>query len=146
MTPELSPLALLYALATGHPDAAVLKQYADSARVPPMVVWAVARVESGTAPNNLARGRHGEIGRMQLRAAWSKSFAAVCGTRPLTDYRTNICKGAFLLRWHYDHTGSWSTAIQRFNGSGPATVVYLTKVECEIGRMVLRLAQPESVP
>lgn len=131
-------LLLLWQLVSGHPDAAVIKQYADSAGVPPLLAWAVARVESGVVPNNLARGRHGEVGRFQLRHIHSRAFTQPCGAKPLSDYHTNICKGLFLLRSHFDRTQDWRLAIRAYNGSGPATLTYLTKVECEIGRMVLR--------
>ena len=132
-------LAFLWTFVSGHPDAALLKMYADSARVPVAVAWAVATVESGVVPNNAARGRHGEIGRMQMQPQHAPAFIAECGTKPLTDYHTNLCKGMFLLRSHYLRTRDWRAAILRYNGSGPATEVYLLKVEREIGRMWLRL-------
>lgn len=139
VNPELAPLALLWSLATGHPDAWVLKQYADSAGVPPVVGWAIATTESGHGPHNSARGRHGEIGRMQLRRLHEGRFAEKCGSRPLTEYYTNICVGMHLLRSHYDATGDWALAIRRYNGSGPATLIYLSKIEREIGAITLRL-------
>ena len=134
---DSAALALLWTLVTGHPDAALLRQYADSAKVPPVIMWAVASVESGHGPNNRARGKHGEVGRMQVRAAHAGAFRATCGPLPLTDYHTNVCVGAFLLRRHYEATGLWASAIRRYNGQGAATTAYLAKVEAEIGRIVL---------
>lgn len=144
MTPELTPLALLWALVTGHPDAWLIKGYADSARVPAPIAWAMVTVESGHAANNSARGRHGEIGRWQIKRIHESAFRTQCGSRPLTDYATNLCVGAHLLRRHYDATGSWELAIRRYNGTGRATDVYLQKVQREMGTIALRLleAQP----
>lgn len=131
-------VVLLWTLISGHPDAAVLKQFADSAGVPVEIAWAIAAVESGHGPHNHARGKAGEIGRFQLKRHHSAAFAAECGTAPLTDYLTNVCKGLHLLRSHFDSTGDWRLAIRRYNGRGPATLVYLQKVEREIGRMALQ--------
>lgn len=142
---EVNPTALasaiLWTLWSGHPDAALLKQYADSAKVPVVIAWAVAKVESGVRADNHARGTHKEIGRMQLRRVHENSFRTQCGPLPLTDYLTNICVGMFLLRKHYAATGSWEAAIRRYNGGGAATALYLRKVEAEIGRIALRMLE-----
>ncbi len=132
--------AVLWTLWTGHPDAALLKQFADSAGVPPIFAWAVAAVESGHHADNKARGTHGEIGRMQLKLLWTHAFKAECGSLPLTDYLTNICKGMFLLRTSFDATGSWEQALRRYNGAGPNATRYVRAVEQEIGRIELMRA------
>ena len=138
----MTACALLWSCLTGHPDAVVLARYADSARVPHVIAWALVAVESGHAANNRARGAHGEIGRLQVRRVHRGRFAHACGRKPLTDYRTNVCVGLFLLRSYYERTGSWESAIQRYNGRGPGAVRYLGKVQREIGRLTLRERTP----
>lgn len=146
VSPEIALSALLYALATGHPDAALIKQYADSAKVPPVLAWALVATESGHGANNHARGKHGEVGRMQLRRFHAGRFSARCGSLPLTDYRTNLCVGLHLLRSHYEAAGSWPLAVRRYNGSGVATLTYLGKVEREVGAITMRLMNGGNEP
>jgi hypothetical protein len=87
------------------PDADLLARYADSADVPTMVALAIAAVESGYRGGNHWLGQRGEIGRMQIRPdVWQRAFRSQCGTKPLTDYSTNVCKGMFILRHWYDQT------------------------------------------
>ncbi|MBI4503345.1 MAG: transglycosylase SLT domain-containing protein [Gemmatimonadetes bacterium] len=117
----------------GVADGALLRRFADSAGVPLPIALAVATVESGQLGGNHWRGRHGEVGRMQIRPRiWRWSFQQECGPRPLTDYVTNVCKGMFILKHWYGETGSWAGAVRRYNGRGIKTRTYLAKVTREL--------------
>lgn len=138
MIPQIIAAATALLALSGHPDASLLKQYADSARVPVEIVWAVAEIESGHRANNLARGAAGEIGRFQLKAFWSNSFRSVCGNAPVEDYKSNLCRGSFLLAYCHRRSGSWHSAIACYNGRGPRAEAYVKRVEAVLGRIYLK--------
>lgn len=128
--PYCEPLA-------GHADGTLLKKFADSAGVPTSVAFAVAAVESGYLGGNQWRGKSGEVGRMQIDPRlWESSFRRECGNGSLADYQANVCKGMFILRFWHDRTGSWLSAVRRYNGRGPSSRLYLTKIRREVRRLV----------
>ena len=102
---------MLYALVTGHPDAWRLKAYADSARVPPVVAWALAWQESRNNLNAGVRGRHGEWGRLQVMSATAR---VVCPTLDIRTYEGNVACGLRYLRRQFEVRGSWEAAVRAY--------------------------------
>lgn len=133
--------ALVWSLLAGpiagvHEDEALLRAAARWHHVPAAVMLAVAAVESGYHASNSSRGPAGEFGRMQIQPA----TAAAAGCNPhLENYGVNIACGARILRRCYDREGSWTRAIRCYNGAAvpDGTMVYLEKVEREMGRQLL---------
>jgi hypothetical protein len=128
----------------GHADGGLLKRFADSAGVPLPLALAVAAVESGYRGGNEWRGSTGEVGRMQIQPRlWQSAFRRECGSGPVTDYQTNVCKGMFILRYWHGRTGSWLGAIRRYNGRGVAGRLYVSRVKRELRLLAeLGIADP----
>ena len=100
---------------------------ANSQGVPPEIALAVATQESGMChwgpSGNVLRGKAGEYGVMQLMP----QTAATLGVDP-TDVNDNIHGGVKYLSQLYDRYGDWTLAVQHYNGTGPATQAYATRV------------------
>ena len=131
--------ALAWTLATGVKDAPYLAAVADSANVPAALFVAIAEVEGGRSGRNNLVGKAGELGRMQINpSVWCRVADSAC-VRRLKGYRHNVRRAAAILRWCYDHHGSWCVATRCYNGDirSPDTVRYLAKVERVLGRIVL---------
>lgn len=111
----------------------VINAAAKKFGVPANIIGAVMSVESGghqySASGNILTSSAGALGIMQLEPGTAKSL----GENP---YNTNqnIMGGAKYLAEMYKEFGSWTSAIQAYNG-GPgnvgssATLAYLQKVE-----------------
>lgn len=137
MNPELAPLALLWAMATGHFDAARLKAHADSAQVPVAVAWALAYQESRHNLNPSLRGRHGEWGRVQVMPATAR---AVCPTLDIRTYDGNVACGLRYLRQRYEISGSWEAAVRAYQCPRcTSTTPYERSVMETVGRFTTRL-------
>ena len=135
----------MYALATGHPDAWLLKQYADSARVPPVLVWAVAYQESEHNLNPALRGHHCaklptcEVGRFQILPSTAK---VRCPDLNVFIYRDNIKCGVRYLRYWYDVQGSWEEAVRAYQcPKCKWRTPYEKDVMAIVGRFELRLGR-----
>lgn len=125
-------------------DSLALRTMALEAKVPPMVLEAVAYVETRCNVNPLVRGpgklvwdstgttahrRCREVGRLQLNPCAFKLPDSV-----RTSYTANVQYGAIRLRWLYERYGSWTLAIKRYNGAGPRAEQYLGKILYYIGQ------------
>jgi hypothetical protein len=134
-------------------DAAQLTRAADEFAVPRYVLWAVAVAESGWRGGNVARGpgrvdsagvvRCREVGRMQLSPCIPRTFLGpFCALDRLrASLADNIRCGAALLADLRRQHGSWSVAIERYNGRGPGARAYRRKVLGLVGQFYA-----ESVP
>ena len=142
VTPADLALGLLWTLATGHPDAALLAAYADSAHVPHTVVWAIAWQESRHNLNPAVRGRAGEIGRLQVLPRTAKTF---CADLDIYTYSGNVKCGVRLLRGHFQRRGSWAAAIRAYQcPTCTRDTPYQRSVLERVGRIELRLKELRS--
>jgi len=138
--PDLTTVCgIVWTLATGHPDAAALAAFADSARVPHTVVWAIAWQESRHNTNPALRGSAGEWGRMQILPSTARH---ICPTLDVRTYLGNVACGVRLLRGHYARTGSWVLAIRAYQCPRcPRDTAYQRSVLERVGRIELRLKE-----
>ena len=160
-----------YSTVSGLQDADSLTQAASEFGVPPVIVWAIARVESGVRGRNTARGAgvvvpkrdvHGDsigtkvicqaIGRMQILPCYVDSNKKIhwlswtkltphCAIKSLYEYSSNIRCGAAILAYQRRQVGSWSLAIRRYNGAGPQAELYGYSAEAIIGQITLRILE-----
>jgi len=104
--------------------------------VPIPLVWAIASVESGSAPQPGARGRHGEAGRLQVRRElWGSRFRE-CSSEDEEDL---VVCGVRILAWLRAQYGTWRAAVARYNATSQPALAepYVRQVEARIGRMYL---------
>lgn len=116
----------------GPPDSIALRQAADAVGIPAPLLYAIAIVESGYAPPTEVRGRHGEVGRLQVRpSVWG-------GTTGCEDPATLQC-GATILAWCRAQHAAWRDAVACYNASSDIQYGrrYLALVERQIGRLYL---------
>lgn len=117
--------ALLLALQVLAPAApcvhdSVLAAAASAARVPAILLRAVARVESRCDP--LVVSTSGARGLMQVMPSWLRSnLSARCGT-DLHDPATSACFGARILAYEHHRFGSWPRALAAYSGYTPGYV------------------------
>lgn len=113
-----------------------LVQVSQKYGIDPVLVLAVIQTESNFNP--LARGRHGEIGLMQLKpdtAEWISSIMDMKwnGSHSLESPKTNIELGVVYLSW----------LKEQFPGKGN---IYLAAYNSGLGTVSQRLAQNTNVP
>ena len=111
VNPELAPLAILWSLVTGHPDAWRLKAYADSTHVPAVIAWAISWQESRHNINPRLRGKHGEWGRFQVMPSTAR---AICPTLDIRTYEGNVMCGLRYLRHQFEARGTWEAAVRAY--------------------------------
>ena len=150
MTPTDLALGLLWTLATGHPDAALLAAYAGAARVPREGVWAIAWQETRHNLNpgirgGLCRGKRDcEVGRMQVKPSTARR---VCPSLDIFTYDGNVRCSVGLLRSLYERRGSWALAIRAYQcPSCTHATVYEKSVVSKIGYIELRLKELQPWP
>lgn len=122
VAPYGDPIARPQILAPSAPSlrrAAV--EIAGDERVPPRLLSAVVGVESAWRVN--ARGAKGEVGLMQLMPATARELEV----DPF-DPHQKLRGGARLLRYHYEREGSWTRALERYNGRGRRARAYAQRV------------------
>ena len=135
-------------LMSGHSDALQLAAHADSAGVPLPVALAVAWQESRSgAKGNAYRGREDERGRFQLhpRGSWRRTTygdARCTLLRVTRSYDDNLHCGLRHLAALARNCGSWSCAIERYNGRGPRARAYRERALAYIGRLSLGEVPP----
>jgi len=122
VAPYGAPIARPQTLAPSAPSLrSVATEIAGEERVPPRLLSAVVSVESAWRVN--ARGAKGEVGLMQLMPATARAL----GVDPL-DPHQNLRGGARFLRYHYEREGSWTRALERYNGRGPRARAYAQRI------------------
>lgn len=132
-------------------DSADLARTANHYGVPVLVMLGAFVAESGRQGGNTALGPGvkrivlkgaeptvvcREIGRAQINpcAGWEKVFPPC---RQLHVYEHNVACGAAVLAYLHAQCGSWSCAVERYNGRGPAARRHRERVERIIGQLVL---------
>ena len=137
------------------PHDGVLAEEARAARVPPLLVQAVARVESNC--DTSAISETDARGLLQVLASWltprrgmqppwlRDNLKARCGA-DLHDPRINACWGARLLRYEFLRAGGdWSRALRAY--SGGAYPRYEQRVRRQLRRVTdLALAGRDQPP
>jgi hypothetical protein len=117
-------------------DGAFLSDVAVRTGVPVPLLWAMAIVESGPAPTPNVRGRHGEVGRLQVRREiWGWRFAE-CRSQ---DEQALVICGARILAALRRESASWREAVARYNATADPERAgrYVQLVEQRLGRMYL---------
>jgi len=111
------------------PDAFHLRWVAArESTFPPARFAAIAQVESGCNLSPRLRGRLHEIGRFQITPAVARHR---CPETDARVYRGNVACALRILEENMRHLGL-TDATRRYNGSGPASYVYLYHVlKCE---------------
>lgn len=136
---NLLTLSVLWSVATGLPDAGLLAVYADSARVPHVVAWAIAWQETRHDLNPALRGRAGEVGRLQVLPSTARSR---CPRLDIYTYTGNLACGMRLLRWRFEQRGSWAAAIRAYQcPKCQRETPYERSVVRQVGVFTLKLAE-----
>lgn len=100
--------------------AEIIRRESRDQRVPMDLITAIIAVESNW--DELARGRDGEIGLMQILPATAFQMGFRGAPDTLFDPETNIHFGAKYLRWQLDRfRGSTDFAIAGYNAGTPRT-------------------------
>jgi len=121
--------ALLAAAALHCPDSFHLQYVAAQDSIfPPARFEAIARVESGCNLSPRLRGKLHEIGRFQITPSVARHR---CPETDVRTYKGNVACALRILEENMWHLGL-TDATRRYNGSGPASYVYLYRVlKCE---------------
>jgi hypothetical protein len=117
-------------------DASALEEAARRYGVPAPLVWAMAWVESGEHPRAGVRGRHGELGRLQVRREiWARQLPE-CRSR--SEDALVVC-GVRILAALRAQSASWREAVARYNATAHPERAerYVRLVEQRLGRMYL---------
>jgi len=129
-------------------DSVALRDAAIKASIPPIVIEAVAYMETRSGDKiNAYRGPGREqcdslgcrrvcreIGRLQINPCIRWSIPACDSIRT---YSANLRCGAAILAERYHRYGSWSLAIRAYNGSGPMADLYQQRALAYIGKRAL---------
>lgn len=134
--------ALLLALALACPHDPTLDAAARSARIPPAMAQAVARVESNCDPT--AVSATGALGLLQVLPSWGRSnltwrcdpLTRVLGGSPALTWPTvNACFGTRILRYEFARShGSWRRALGAY--SGHSYPHYVPQVRAALRRLL----------
>ncbi|MEO1767700.1 lytic transglycosylase domain-containing protein [Thiobacter sp. AK1] len=112
--------------------AACFNDAAARYRVPPSLLMAISRVESGGNPNAVSRNADGsyDIGHMQINSRWLPVLQRYGITeRNLFDACTNTYVGAWILAQNIHRLGYGWDAIGAYNASSPSKrMAYARKV------------------
>ncbi len=113
-----------------RPYAKIISSYAKSYGVPESLAHAVVKIESNYRPN--ARGRHGEIGLMQIKPATARMMGYRGSAKGLYDPDTNIKYGMkYLAAAHELGGGSTCGTILKYNaGHGAKRMNPISKAYC----------------
>jgi Soluble lytic murein transglycosylase and related regulatory proteins (some contain LysM/invasin domains) len=114
----------------GRPYANLIASYARSHGVPVSLAHAVVRIESNYRPN--ARGRHGEIGLMQIKPATARMMGYSGSAKGLYDPETNIKYGMkYLATAHKLGGGTTCGTVLKYNaGHGARKMNPVSKAYC----------------
>ncbi|MBR6594475.1 MAG: lytic transglycosylase domain-containing protein [Clostridia bacterium] len=116
----------------------LIEKYAEKHGMPPELLAAVIKTESGFDEN--ARSRVGAIGLMQLMPSTAEEIAWRMGVEydasALTDPETNISYGTYYLKHLYDLLGAdWDNACAAYNaGIGRVTGWLKNEEYCKDGK------------
>ncbi len=118
-------IAFLLALALPCGDSFHLQwEAAHESTFPPARFAAIARVESGCSMNPRLRGHAREIGRFQIQPVVARHR---CPALDVRTYRGNVACALRILEENMWRMGL-TDATRRYNGSGPASYMYLYHV------------------
>ena len=129
-------------------DSVALRDAAIKASIPPIVIEAIAYMETRSGDKlNAYRGPGREqcdslgcrrvcreIGRLQINPCIRWHIAACDSIRA---YAANLRCGAAILAERYRRYGSWPLAIRAYNGSGPMADLYQQRALAYIGKRTL---------
>lgn len=118
----------MYGEITGDRDlASSILEHARTYLVPINLLFALIQTESDFDP--LAKGRHGEIGLMQLHPATFAKVIKERGANYLWPRETNLEYGVRHLVHLHERKGDWDLAVYRYNGRGEKALTYLLKIQ-----------------
>lgn len=110
-----------------------------------MLLYAIARAESGLNPQAIGRNSNGsrDIGLMQINSAWLPTLASHgIGERELFEPCVNIHVGAWILAGNVSRLGYTWEAVGAYNAANPA----LRRSYVEKVRRHLAIEAPASRP
>lgn len=96
--------------------------------MPPEVLFSIYSIEGGKTGQIVGPNKNGsyDIGPMQINTIWLPELAEIWGVDKNTAYKwvrydtcTNVGVSAWILRKHYDETGSMSKAISQYHSRTP---------------------------
>lgn len=116
-------LSVALALCAALPAHACWEDAASRYQVSSVLLYAIARTESGLNPQAIGRNTNGsrDIGLMQINSAWLPTLASHgIGERDLFEPCTNIHVGAWILAGNVSRLGYTWEAVGAYNAASPA--------------------------
>jgi soluble lytic murein transglycosylase-like protein len=116
-------LGIALALCAALPAPACWEDAATRYQVSSVLLYAIARTESGLNPQAIGRNSNGsrDIGLMQINSAWLPTLATHgIGERDLFEPCTNIHVGAWILAGNVSRLGYTWEAVGAYNAANPA--------------------------
>ena len=138
-------LSVALALCTALPAHACWEDAAQRYQVSSVLLYAIARTESGLNPFAVGRNRDGsrDIGLMQINSTWLPALASHgIKERDLFEPCTNIHVGAWILAGNVSRLGYTWEAVGAYNAANPA----LRRSYVEKVRRHLAIEAPASRP
>lgn len=138
-------LSVALALCAALPAHACWEDAATRYQVSSVLLYAIARTESGLNPQAIGRNSNGsrDIGLMQINSAWLPTLASHgIGERDLFEPCVNIHVGAWILAGNVSRLGYTWEAVGAYNAANPA----LRRSYVEKVRRHLAIEAPASRP
>ena len=138
-------LNVALALCAALPAHACWEDAATRYQVSSVLLYAIARTESGLNPQAIGRNSNGsrDIGLMQINSAWLPTLASHgIGERDLFEPCVNIHVGAWILAGNVSRLGYTWEAVGAYNAANPA----LRRSYVEKVRRHLAIEAPASRP